>query len=246
MNDNEANTTVVDSIGTSNGTSQQNTSVLHTSGKINGALSFNGVTDYIDTNSTFESVFQNDFSISVWIKPKAYNPDAFHFKDIIGAVVEGLGGNTFRVSHELAPDERTWLVFYYTASFYTVNFEWETTFIGPNIWFHVVVTIAQIDEENVVANIYINADLVISTGTTPCVLSTYSQNSKTMWIGNSNGDNDYSFDGEIDNLMLFNDALTQDNVDFLYNNGNGTENLTSSSIQPMKYYYDLQKKRSED
>ena len=40
MNDNVTSTTVIDSMGVNNGTAQQNTSVLHTTGKIDGALSF--------------------------------------------------------------------------------------------------------------------------------------------------------------------------------------------------------------
>ena len=31
-------------------------------------VSFDGIDDYIDTGSTFESTFQSDFSISVWFK----------------------------------------------------------------------------------------------------------------------------------------------------------------------------------
>lgn len=48
MNDNAADATVVDSSGNNNnGTAQQNTSALHTTGKIDGALTFNGMNDYV-------------------------------------------------------------------------------------------------------------------------------------------------------------------------------------------------------
>ena len=50
MNDNEPNTTVVDSSGNGNyGTAQQDTNGLHTTGKIDGALTFDGSGDFIGT-----------------------------------------------------------------------------------------------------------------------------------------------------------------------------------------------------
>ena len=49
MDDNEANTVVIDSSDNGNhGTSQQNTDQLYTTGIIDGALTFNGSGDYVD------------------------------------------------------------------------------------------------------------------------------------------------------------------------------------------------------
>ena len=50
FDDNAASKVVVDEKGT-NGTAQQNTSVLHTDGRIGGALTFNGSLDYIPVTS---------------------------------------------------------------------------------------------------------------------------------------------------------------------------------------------------
>ena len=51
MDDDAANTTVVDIAGGNNAAAQQNTSILHTTGQINGALSFNGDDDNVDIGS---------------------------------------------------------------------------------------------------------------------------------------------------------------------------------------------------
>jgi hypothetical protein len=80
MNDNVASTVVLDSSGNGyNGTAQANTNTLDTTGKIAGALTFNGTTDYIDTDQTFESVFQNSFAINFWCKPTDGQPAASQY-----------------------------------------------------------------------------------------------------------------------------------------------------------------------
>jgi hypothetical protein len=69
MDDSLPSKVVLDSSGNGyNGTAQRNTNLMHVAGKIGGALNFNGTTDYVDTGETFESTFQNSFSISGWFK----------------------------------------------------------------------------------------------------------------------------------------------------------------------------------
>jgi hypothetical protein len=71
--DDADNTVVVrDSSGNGyHGTSvNKNTSLMHTAdGKIGGALKFDGTTDYVNTNHTFHSVFKKSFSINLWVRP---------------------------------------------------------------------------------------------------------------------------------------------------------------------------------
>src|ERR1035437_3727425 len=68
MNDNSANTDVVDSVGSNNGTAQQNTNIL-TTAKVDRALSFNGAgfgtNDYVEASN----ISFTNFTISAWIKP---------------------------------------------------------------------------------------------------------------------------------------------------------------------------------
>ena len=70
MDDNAADTTVTDSIGNSNGTAQQNTDQLDATGKVGGALTFNGTSDYISiTNGAHMDFTTESFSIFVWAYP---------------------------------------------------------------------------------------------------------------------------------------------------------------------------------
>jgi Predicted solute binding protein len=69
-NDNAANTTVKDSTSNAhNGTNQANTSTKTTTGEIDGALTFNGTTDYVNANTTASSLGTGNLTISGWFKP---------------------------------------------------------------------------------------------------------------------------------------------------------------------------------
>src|ERR1035437_2089128 len=67
MNDNSANTDVVESVGSNNGTAQQNTNIL-TTAKVDRALSFNGTSDVINCGD-IPAIDTSPFSVSLWIKP---------------------------------------------------------------------------------------------------------------------------------------------------------------------------------
>ena len=66
MNDNEATTVVLDASGNGHdGTALQNTSVLHTTGKIDGALTFNGTTDYVNVGNVIGT---GAYTKVAWVK----------------------------------------------------------------------------------------------------------------------------------------------------------------------------------
>ncbi|MBA7589671.1 hypothetical protein ES708_31760 [subsurface metagenome] len=70
MNDNEPNTVVIDSSGKGNhGTARQNTSILHTDSNnppyLNGALTFNGTSDYIDVGNVIGT---GAYTKVAWVK----------------------------------------------------------------------------------------------------------------------------------------------------------------------------------
>jgi len=69
MDDNLPTTDVVDSIGDNNGTAQQNTEDISVTGKINRALSFNGVDDYINLGTDYSTSFplgNNPRTVTFW------------------------------------------------------------------------------------------------------------------------------------------------------------------------------------
>jgi prepilin-type N-terminal cleavage/methylation domain-containing protein len=76
MADNASNKTVVDSTGGDNGTAKANTSTKTTTGKVNGALTFNGTSDYVDLGSNVGSfALSNNFTIAAWVNPALDSSD---------------------------------------------------------------------------------------------------------------------------------------------------------------------------
>ena len=64
MNDNTATPTVLDALGTANGTAQQNTSALSVTGKLSKALYFNGSSDYVSTTLPIGTA--NAITLAFW------------------------------------------------------------------------------------------------------------------------------------------------------------------------------------
>jgi hypothetical protein len=207
MNDNAGNTTVVDSSGNGkNGTAQQNTSVLHTTGKIDGALTFNGTSDYVNIGNVIGA---GAYTKVAWVKREAGN----YYNNIVSS--ESL-------SHAIyAP--------------YTYSFKLTAGHVNPfnqvqdttaalevGVWYQVAVTFnPSVSSGQMV--LYKNGTQVATANNVP----TQAASTKT-YIGRfATG---YAMKGSIDNVMIFNRALTAEEIQALYNEGNGTETIPSGTL----------------
>jgi hypothetical protein len=217
MNDNAASTTVVDAMGISNGTAQQNTSVLHTTGKIDGALSFNGSSDYINCGSDSSLNITGEISISVWIYAGAIPDDALWV--ICGRQYDGdTSGFGLILDGRLNPDSQTaprrHIHFQIgDGSYHVTNVN---AIVPTSEWVHIVAT----RKANENAVVYYNGVSQSLTSAAWTGNITYSQSFK---IGNQQGFSRF-FTGSIDDLRIYDFALTSDQVSYLYNSGHGTEN----------------------
>jgi hypothetical protein len=200
MNDNAANTTVIDSSGSShNGTAQQNTNVLYTAGKINGALTFNGTTDYVAIG---DIIGTGAYTKVAWVK---------------------LESSTMAYGHNIlsgSPSQAFWAPNWYgnklSAGHNSVwNQVQDSENLVPGAWYFVAVTY---DATAQTLTLYKNGTPV-ATGatTTPQPLTELS-------IGRYDNTATY-LKGSIDNVMLFNRALTGNEIAALYNAGAGTETM---------------------
>jgi hypothetical protein len=205
MNDNANNTTVVDSSGNGNdGTAQQNTSVLHTNGKINGALTFDGTTDYVDCGDI--DIGTGPRTFAAWVRA-----------DSTSGVTAIIGKDTGS-----ATTEAGWL--YQSSS----NILWKlrnpagssirmfTTTLTTGGWHFLVATYDTTDMHVYFDGVLDDGPLL---GTVP---DSVPDNSIPLQIG-ARGNGAYKFNGTIDNVMIFNKALTPEEIAALYNAGNGTE-----------------------
>jgi hypothetical protein len=166
-------------------------------GKFNGSLSFDGTNDYIDlgNNSSIRN-FSDQISVSAWAKYNAYG-----------------GGQAYSV---IAVKGTPWT---FLLENYASKIRFRVTVGGLdknasdseihelNRWYHFVGTY---DGANI--KIYKDGKLV---GTTPAT-GNLAVNDISAKIGTYQGTN-YNFNGQIDEVRIYNYALTQDQIKLLYN-----------------------------
>ena len=203
LNDNDANTRVLDASGNgNNGTAQQNTSVLHTTGKLDGALAFDGATDYINLGSV---VGTGAYTKVAWVKRDAGD----YYNSIL---------SSDNSSHVLwAPYDQSFkLSAGHNASGYLVQ---DTASLNPDLWYCVAVTYNPAVHSGLMV-LYKDGVQVDS------ATSVAAQAASTATCVGRYGAGSY-FKGAVDNVMVFDRALTAQEIAILYNGGSGTETIPS-------------------
>jgi len=213
LNDNLSTTNVIDTIGGYNGTASANTDTLDTTGKINGALNFDGDGDYISGDYASLNLTNTDFAISSWVKMTAY-PKSFSgyyryslFSNIGSLVTrEGImltiggtdGTDLNRMHLEMngaSVDVPTTMT---VGTWYLVS----VVKNGSNIYFYN----NGVQQGDVQAASTIGANTAYRIGA-----STYG------------GGYEYYLNGSIDDVRIYNKSLSQAEITALYNSGSGTE-----------------------
>jgi len=216
MDDNAANTTVVDSSGNGNdGTARQYTRALSSTGRINGALNFNGIDDYIDCGSASSLDITGSVSISAWVKLDSL-PD-YDYQTIVakrGAGTDAGANYALRKGGYENGDE---LQFYYHDG---TNWHVYTTF-GANLtwgqWYHIVVTFEFGRGKSI--KFYLNNNLLKGMWTSGDGNSSVQLNTKPVTIGGLTAGQ--GAEGSIDNVMIFDKVLSSAEISNLYNEGAG-------------------------
>ncbi|MEK7110427.1 MAG: LamG domain-containing protein, partial [Patescibacteria group bacterium] len=181
-----------DSWGTNNGT--VNGATWTSSGVIRGALSFDGVDDYVSIPATSGSlnINANPVTLEAWIKPNSVGGS---YKEIVGrgtAASNGYGINLNGNKISLG---------YHGGS----NFSSAAVLTTGN-WYHIVGVIKGANSK-----IYINGVADINTGTINVVNSTLNGS-----IGASSVGTTYFFNGLIDEVSIYNAALTAQEIQQRY------------------------------
>ena len=228
MNDNAATKVVVETQGSHEGTSENNTDTMSTTGKISTALDFNGTTDYIVlTDSTDFEVATDDFSITAWVNPSAISAD-----HVI------LGKST------ATSDEREWwwglestglqqLQTHTDGTTSNVKANSDTT-ISTGTFVHVAMV-----RSGSSVTFYLNG-VADGTDTTD---ATIFEGTAVARIGTVfySGVSQNRFAGAIDDLRFYKGtALTSEQIENIYNSGSGTEETVGVTVNciPSRYLKD--------
>jgi len=207
MNDNAASKVVIDSTGRGNhGTAKRNTDVLHTTGKIDGALTFDVASgDGVDVGPVIGT---GAYTKVAWIKRQDTTKE---YNTIIASDTSAhkFWAPRYRQFKLSAGHNSSWLIVE------------DSTGIAADVWYHVAVTFdPDVDSGTMV--LYKDGVPVDTATSVPAPGS-----SNKTYIGRYGG-GEY-FNGAIDNVMIFDRALTAGEIEALYNSGNGTETLPIES-----------------
>jgi formylglycine-generating enzyme required for sulfatase activity len=197
MDDNELNTTVIDSSGNgNNGTAQENTSVLHVTSIMDGALTFDGVGDYIQIADSASLSPTQEITVCGW----------FYFDDASENV-----GLIWKDSYNYA---------LYTSSDKVRFFVWNALSEGSQASFSTSLLesgwnfIAGVfDGAN--SRLYLNGAQIGSIGAS--ITGGIRDRTGDLYIGQRpDGAGEQYFDGEIDDVRIFNTTLSEIQIQAIY------------------------------
>lgn len=205
LNDNAATTTVIESVQANNGTAQQNTSALAQTGKVNGALSFNGSSDYVDVDFSSWPITGQVYTASAWFRVDGGAASRrFLFES---------SPSLWPISLEVHNDDMI-----RAHAQREVGYGFTQTFMAPVLgtWYHVTSRY-----EHGVLDVYIDG---VHSGTS----SSGSGNLQTatgFHIGTYRGARDRWFNGLIDDVRIYDRAISETEIKMLHGGGYGTERV---------------------
>jgi hypothetical protein len=204
-----------ESVNTNNGTVNGATLATDRFGSPNSAYDFDGFDDYIVVNDASELRISNtNFTISCWVLVQQYNGTS---NDIISKRSAYSGGNGY---HLLAKSNRV----AFEASGTTDPDSWTQAPLPIQVWSNVVCVF---DLNNSTLSTYINGVMdSISIG-----LLSPNNVSPNLFIGKDGLGNQYHHTGKIDDIGIWNRALTPCEIQDLYSSQLNTISVSAGSDQ---------------
>lgn len=211
LDDNAASTTVVDSSGSNNpGTAQQNTENMHTdSGNppyLNGGFEFDGLSDYINCGDTASLSNFTEKTVLMWVKVPAMSVDRRYFYD---DNILDEGGIDYGDAMNVAKNFKKVHISLKNTSKELVSAD--AVFPSYNEWFMVGYS-----WDGTTIKYYLNGSHITGednafTGTLACSGNNLVLGKRVYTAG------PLHFDGALDNVRIYNHALSGDDIGTLYN-----------------------------
>jgi hypothetical protein len=207
LNDNTNSTVVLDSWSTNNGTAYSNTSLIHVSGKIDGAITFGTALKYITTAA--QSKIGAAGTMCCWFRPKWSNGEASSRVILISR--PGSFDNIIIQYDQPASWNFGWTA---GGGDYYVRIPSNAVTVSSGVWTHLLFTW---DDSG-------NRTAAYQDGTFKAEKTnalTTTTLSAPFLIGSYDGGQ--TCNGDIDDARIYNRALTTNEIQQLYNGGTGTE-----------------------
>ena len=192
-----------------------------TTGKINQCYNFDGSNDYIDTGITDVIVYENDWSFAAWVYTEDisgyYGFANKNYQDdpTIRFQAKDNGDGTIHIDIFLGT--------YNGGNGPFIHLTYDTI----KDWHYIVTTF---DSSTHIARLYVDGNFITS-GEVKANIT----NSRPLQLGITKQSNysysGYYFDGKIDEVGIWNRALTEEEVTQLYNNGDGLSYPFTTSVE---------------
>lgn len=203
-----------DSIGSFDGT---DTNITYPSGKLNQSASFASDTSHIDVAADEDLNLKNEMSVSMWYKA-TNTPSGGSYRYLF----RNDGGTwdasiKFFVIHETS-GEISWSIVPEGAGDSNDYYRLFTSgdALTPGTWYHITCTYNNVTG---VMNIYINSAIVATSTETPADIIDLNI---PIIIGGDGGGTQNVL-GEMDDVRIYDEALTQPEINKIYNGDTGTE-----------------------
>jgi len=183
---------------------------VHTSGKFGNALQFDGSDDYINTGSAPSIDNLVAFTWSAWIYPTGWGEG--NIGRIIGKTTSGGFEKSVYLNNQVAPLQSIRVLLYNNAS---TGFYSDTAVgsIALNNWYQVVVTYDDTGDRK--AHVYLNGAEASYYRQNTFSGTMYDDSANDLGIGNR-GNGDRTFNGTIDDVAIWNRALSAAEVQAVY------------------------------
>ena len=233
MDDNAASTTVVDSSGNGhNGTfndttGDPNTNAHDTTGRIDGALTFDGTDDYITFSDNPDYESDTEGAIAAWIKI-----DSTGSYQTIYGYGDSAGTNDF-LAFQTTTTEQLTINIRISGSNNRID---TVQTLNTGTWYHVAV----VSDGSTSTDLYIdgqNASTTIFGGSEGKWFDDVASVAELATIGALRRNSIASYlDGSIDNVMIFDRELSQDEIQTLFNFGNLSYDEAGNLTQDQRGY----------
>lgn len=223
MNEALDNSVVNDSIGSYQAQSVRNTSIIHRDGLMSGAFVFDGIDDRIMPDGEYpSSVYLDSFSINVWVRYTDINNPIQHLFGMKSYDEDG----EYSVQCYLDFNELELYSIYKTYSNSTqITLTSKGDFLDSNEWYMVTYVFNNTNGGSL--SLYLDS-VHQRTTSNANIISSNLKVDYPIYFGciNDDGSTGEFYEGLLDNAVLFDKALSQTEINFLFNGGIGTEDFS--------------------
>lgn len=197
--DEQTGNSAADSVGENHGTLTNfpTDDSQWTGGKVDNALSFDGIDDYVTADTVSADIAGGDFTLTAWVKS-----DSTATQQFIAAFNDAAGGNRLLIGHTAG---LSGLLVYDNG---TRQESGEVAFDGT--WHHIAVVLNDTADS---VTMYVDGDNVHTYSTTTTIDPTDLFSIGQEYDGLVTGD---FYNGLLDEVMIYDEALSQDEILWLY------------------------------